>query len=213
MHLERTSGRCYGTGLRALRLSTAIGLFGLLSGWTQAGFALDWKPDQVLVGYGSSLPGFGDTTERVQAADLALRWDALLRNYEPASPGSWKPASHHLWMETTFHAMLSDTDTVDRNDYGLFTFAFLGAWVFSPLENGIEPYVFLGGGPVYVAADVEGVGADVCGHYQAGVGLKGLRWLDRTFELGVRYHHVSNLGLADPNVSMNAVRISVAFPL
>jgi len=40
-----------------------------------------------------------------------------------------------------------------------------------------------------------------------------LKWLDRTFELGVRYHHVSNLGLADPNVSMNAVRISVAFPL
>lgn len=213
MRFSFTSGQWNGTGPKAACFFRALVLVACLAGSVPSALAVDWKPDQLLVGYGSSIPGFGDTSERVQAADFALRWDMPLRQCEWDAPASWKPASHHLWMESTFHAMLSDTDTADRQDIGLFTFAFLGAWVFPSMENGIEPYVFLGGGPVYVAADIEGVGADVCGHYQAGLGLKGLHWMGRSFELALRYHHVSNLSLAEPNVSMNAVRIAIGFPL
>ena len=71
----------------------------------------------------------------------------------------------------------------------------------------------IGGGPQYVMADIEGVGSDLCGNYQAGVGLRLNLFAEHPVDLELRFHHISNLGMADPNVPLNSTKAYVGFSL
>lgn len=167
--------------------------------------------DQIMVGYGQSIPGFGETTETVRTADLILRWKLLTKQYDPKD-GPFRSSGHQRWMEIGAFGILSDSDHQDSKDYGIASVSFLAAWTFDFWDTPLEPYLFCGGGPVYVFADINGVGSDICGNYQAGVGLKGFSLFNQPTEVQLKYHHISNLEMADPNIALNSVRLLISLP-
>ena len=163
----------------------------------------------ILVGGGSSIPGWGSTTERVKTVDIIPRYCHILN----ADMGQgWYQANHELWIEMPFSYIASDSDPQDSGDIGIFSANFLAALVFQP-HRALNPYVSAGGGPVYVAADIEGVGSDLCGNYMAGAGIRLKASALRYFNVEARYHHVSNLNMADPNVPLNSLKIMLGMTI
>jgi lipid A 3-O-deacylase len=163
---------------------------------------------QLLVGYGSSHPGWGDTTERIQTTDLILRH---CRHFFKKEEG-WIRGTHEFWIEVPFSFIVADSGDENANDIGFFGLNFLFAWVFPECAIG-APYLMAGGGPVYVAADIQGVGSDLCGNYQVGGGLRINATENQTILLELRYHHISNLNLASPNVALNSSKLYLGFAL
>jgi lipid A 3-O-deacylase len=163
-------------------------------------------PEKLLLGYGVSIPGFGDTSETVHTADIGIRWEIDLSVLESGPEG---PIEHEVWIEPVFHAIVHDSDRNDSNDYGFATLSFLGAWILS--SDTVEPYFFLGGGPTYLFANIEGMGSDLNGNYQAGFGVRSLKIGKFESELQLKYFHVSNLNRAKPNVPLNSVRFAIGF--
>lgn len=162
-----------------------------------------------MLGYGISYPGFGETTERVQVLDVIPRF-SFVQNNKLGS--DWYTFNRELWIELPVSLILSDSDNVDHHDFGLFSATFLMALV-SKAHSDFEPYFTIGGGPVYLAGDINGVGSDICGNYQMGLGVrfklsKGLIW---NFEC--RYHHISNLGLASPNIPLNSTKFLIGITI
>lgn len=179
-----------------LRWTLLLLVFGL-SGTALASDA----SSSVLVGYGQSFPGLGDTTEKVRALEVLYRY----RHVMHARVGPrWLEGNHELWLEFPASFILSNRDDRDVHTVGMVGINFLFAWLFTGTEWG-RPYVILGGGPRYVFADIEGFGSKTPGNYQAGLGYRfpGPRNTVMTFD--IRYVHVSNLGFADPNVPLNSV--------
>jgi lipid A 3-O-deacylase len=166
-----------------------------------------FTPESLIVGYGASIPGFGQTTETVHTLDLGVRFTTELSILESQNNG---PIQHEVWIEPVFHVMLSDSDASDSKDYGIATLSFLGAWILQS-ENESEPYFFLGGGPAFLFADIDGMGSDLNGNYQAGVGIRKLKLGNWQTEFQVKYLHISNLNRAKPNVSLNSIRFALGF--
>ncbi len=163
----------------------------------------------VLLGYGQSIPGFGDTTEKIGTLDLAYRYRHVLH----ARRGKgWYEGSHELWFELPVSLVLSNRENRDEYEVGMIGMNFLFAWVFSGTERG-TPYCILGGGPRYVPADFEGVGSKTPGNYQVGLGYRFSGPWHTQLTVDLRYIHVSNLGLAEPNVPLNSIAgyLGVAF--
>ena len=162
--------------------------------------------NQLLLGGGSSIKGFGDTEEEVRTIDLVWRHARIFQEKD-ADPSH---GHRELWIEAPFSFLVSDSDNQDSNDIGLVGLNFLFAWMFSATDIG-QPYVLAGGGPVLILADVDGVGSDLCGNYQAGCGMRLNSKNDHAVNLEIRYHHISNLGLANPNVPLNSIKLFIGF--
>ena len=163
--------------------------------------------NQLLFGYGTSHPGWGQTTERVQTLDVVFRH---ARPFFEKDSG-WIRGTHEFWIEAPVAILLSDSDSQDSNDFGMIGLNFLFAWIFPETKIG-SPYILAGGGPQYILADIEGVGSDLCGNYQMGGGLR-FTVKDRPVNLELRYHHISNLGMEDPNISLNSTKGFLGFTL
>lgn len=159
--------------------------------------------NQLLLGGGSSIKGFGKTGQEVRTADVIWRHARILQENKTG----WLRGNRELWMELPFSFIVSDSDHQDSNDIGLTGANFLFAWVFPPTGT-VQPYVMTGGGPVLVLADIDGVGSDLCGNYQAGCGLR-FNKMKHPVNMEIRYHHISNLGMADPNVPLNSVKLFI----
>ena len=157
----------------------------------------------LLCGYGMSYPGWGETTERVQVLDVIPRFCRVL---DEKMGQDWYCLNRELWVETPISLILSDTDSKDNHDVGVIGTSFLLALV-SKARSNIEPYLIAGGGPVYLLGDIKGVGSDLCGHYQAGGGVRFKVGCGQVFNLEVRYHHISNLDMASPNVPLNSTKV------
>lgn len=153
----------------------------------------------ILGGYGQSFPGWGKTTERVHTLDLIPRY------------------SHHIFDDIGsgwyrgFHALLLELPVsfiVDPDVSAMLGVNFLASYTFTASEQW-QPYLFGGGGPVYNFADIPGMGADLNGNYQFGIGLN-YHW-DRQHDLvvEVRYHHISNGGSEEPNDPLNSCKFLV----
>jgi len=184
-----------------------LGLMALPS----ASCAESGKPESynlLLLGYGSSHPGWGDTTERVETVDVVFRH---CRPFFERDTG-WILGKHEFWIELPVSFIVSDSDSSDSRDIGFFGADFLFAWIFPETPIG-EPYFMIGGGPVYVAADIDGVGSDLCGNYQAGGGMRLNLIENHPINLEARYHHISNLGMATPNVPLNSTKFFLGFNL
>ena len=167
------------------------------------------SPHSVLVGYGQSIPGLGETTERVGMLDVAYRHRRVLH----ADVGQgWYAGNHAFWVELPVSLLLKNRGDHDVPSIGMIGINFLFAWVFAGWEHG-QPYVTLGGGPRYIFADIEGVGSQTPGNYQAGVGYRFAGPGRSELTLDLRYIHISNLNLASPNVPLNSVTgyIGLAF--
>ena len=152
-----------------------------------------------LTGYGQSIPGWGQTTERVETLDFVPRYAHVVF----ADLGSgWYRGFHSTLVELPVHLVVSQdiSAMVGLNFLACYTFTANEQW---------RPYIFGGGGPLYSFADITGMGADWNGNYQFALGLEHSLTDKQALLLELRYHHVSNAGSADPNVPLNSIKFMV----
>ncbi len=155
----------------------------------------------VIAGYGQSFPGWGQTTQRVETLDLVVRYKHHI--FDDLGSG-WYQGVHSILIEFPLHLVVSPevSSMVGVNFLACYTFTANARW---------QPYLFAGGGPVYSFADIPGMGADLNGNYQFGIGLD-YAMSDRHHLLfEYRYHHVSNGGSKEPNEPLNSCKLLVGF--
>jgi len=161
--------------------------------------SLDTSQDNaaVLAGYGQSFPGWGLTTERVETIDLVPRYNHVM--FSDVGAGWWRGDCSTM-VEMPLHFVVSpDTAMmVGMNFLGRYTFVADDSW---------RPYIMGGGGPVYSFADIDGMGAELNGNYQFGMGLNHPIDASHALLLELRYHHISNGGATDPNVPLNSLKL------
>jgi hypothetical protein len=163
--------------------------------------AIDTSKDTwaVLGGYGQSFPGWGQTTQRVETIDLVPRYNHII--FDDIGSG-WYRGFHSILVEVPVHFVVSpDTST-------MLGMNFLACYTFTA-DQTIHPYLFGGGGPVYSFADVPGMGAELNGNYQFGIGME--YEMDKNYNLllEMRYHHISNGGSEEPNDPLNSCKLLV----
>jgi hypothetical protein len=148
-------------------------------------------------GYGQSFPGWGETTERVETIDLIPRYNH--RIFDNIGSG-WYRGFHSILLELPVSVVVSPEDSA------MLGVNFLAAYTFTA---GLQwqPYLFGGGGPEYSFADIPGMGAELNGNYQFGIGLKYPRNLSHDYLLELRYHHISNAGTEEPNAPLNSIKL------
>lgn len=153
-----------------------------------------------LTGYGITHKYFGATRTQVQTWDAIARFGRFLS--DEVGVGSWYQGRHELLVELPYHM------AVDHNGRSMVGGYLLGSWKFTGLKDA-APYVFAGGGPLYVDLGLPTMGSKLCFSYQGGTGLQ--YFLDRKSALNVeyRYHHISNAGTAEPNEPLNSSKILV----
>ena len=151
----------------------------------------------VLGGYGQSFPGWGETTQRVETLDLVLRYNHLI--FDNLGSG-WYRGFHSILLELPVHFVVSPdvSSMVGMN--------FLACYTFTANQD-IRPYLFGGGGPVYSFADVPGMGSELNGNYQFGMGLSYGINPDHDLLFELRYHHISNGGSEEPNEPLNSGKV------
>ncbi|MDD2540006.1 MAG: acyloxyacyl hydrolase [Desulfuromonadaceae bacterium] len=154
----------------------------------------------VLTGYGISHVGFGATRHQVQTWDLILRAGFFLS--DEVGKGSWYQGRHEILLELPYHM------AVDHGGRSMVGGYVLGHWRFTSLDRFV-PYVFAGGGPLYVDLGLPTMGTKLCFSYQGGTGLQ--YFIDKKTALNFeyRYHHISNAGTAEPNEPINSSKILV----
>ncbi len=153
----------------------------------------------LLTGYGYSQPGWGRTKIRVETLDLIARHEVVLTD---TLGSSWYQGYHSLLLEVPLHLVLSP-DVAP-----MFALNFLANYTFTASERH-HPYVFAGGGPVYNTADIPGMGADLNGNYQFGVGWKYKMNSEHALLFEYRYHHISNADTEEPNDPLNSNKFLV----
>lgn len=155
----------------------------------------------LLGGYGQSLPGWGETTERVQTIDLVPRYRHLAVDGLGAG---WFRGAHSVLVEMPVHLVTSPdlSAMVGINFLACYTFTADQVW---------QPYLLGGGGPVYSFADIPGMGARWNGNYQFALGVEHPFNPSQSLLLEVRYHHISNAGTEEPNDPLNSVKLLVGF--
>ena len=151
----------------------------------------------VIGGYGQSFPGWGQTTQRVETLDLNPRYNHHI--FEEMGSG-WYQGFHSLFLELPVSFVLSPDESV------MVGVNFLAAYTFTSGEQW-RPYLFGGGGPVYSFADIPGMGAELNGNYQFGIGLEYDRRSNHNLLFELRYHHISNAGTEFPNEPLNSCKI------
>ncbi len=154
----------------------------------------------VLTGYGSSHPGWGETETRVETIDLVLRHSTIL--VEDIG-SSWYSGYHSLFLELPVHFLINPDDTP------MVGINFMASYTFTNFI--LQPYLFAGGGPVYVDADIAGMGSDWNGNYQMGVGLKYEINSQNSLLFECRYHHISNANTSDPNLPLNSTKFLIGY--
>lgn len=153
----------------------------------------------LLGGYGQSFPDWGQTTQRVKTIDLTPRYTHVIFN----DMGSdWYRGNHSIMLESPISYVVSPDSSA------MIALNFLAAYNFTA-DPTYQPYIFGGGGPVYSFADIPGMGSELNGNYQFGLGVKytGPTRYDLLFEL--RYHHISNGGSEEPNDPLNSLKFMI----
>jgi lipid A 3-O-deacylase len=151
----------------------------------------------LLSGYGITHRGFGDTRTQVQTFDVIGRFGWFLSK-EIGS--GWYKGRHELFMELPVHLAVDPRVSPMVGGY------LLGSWKFTSLENW-APYVFAGGGILYVDLGLPTMGSRLDFSYQGGTGVQYFIRKDLALSLEYRYHHISNAGTATPNEPLNSSKI------
>lgn len=167
-----------------------------LVGWPTRATALDTSKNSwwLLGGYGQSIPGWGLTTERVETIDLVPRYNHLM--FDEIGSG-WYQGFHSTLLEIPVHLIVSPDESA------MVGVNFLAAYTFTAAEPW-RPYLFAGGGPVYSFADIPGMGTDLNGNYQFGIGLEYKTDSRERLLFEFRFHHISNAGTKKPNAPLNS---------
>jgi len=152
----------------------------------------------LLTGYGITHRGFGDTRTQVQTWDAIARLGWYLS--DDIGKGSWYQGRHQLLVELPYHLV------VDHSGRSMVGGYLLGSWKFTSMTS-IKPYIFAGGGPVYVGLGLPSMGAKLNFSYQGGTGIQIPIAQATMLNLEYRYHHISNAGTANPNEPLNSSKI------
>ena len=149
-----------------------------------------------LSGYGITHRDFGATRTEVQTVDAIGRFGYFLS--DEVGKG-WYRGRHELLMELPLH-MAVDPQT------GVMTgFYLLGNWKFTGLKKKrLYPYVFAGGGVLFVDLELPTMGSRLNFSYQGGTGIQYLIHNNLAVTAEYRYHHISNAGTAEPNEPLNS---------
>lgn len=153
----------------------------------------------LLAGYGITHRGFGATRTRVQTVDAIGRFGYFLS--DEVGKG-WYRGRHELLMELPLHL------AVDPRTRAMTGVYLLGSWKFTGLkEKRLYPYVFAGGGVLFVDLGLPTMGSRLGFSYQGGTGIQYLIRNDLAVTAEYRYHHISNAGTAEPNEPLNSSKI------
>lgn len=158
----------------------------------------------LLTGYGITHRYFGETRSQVQTWDIIARYGRFLS--DEVGQGSWYQGRHELLVELPFHL------AVDREGRSMTGGYLLGSWKFTGLE-GIKPYIFAGGGVLFVDLGLPTMGSRLDFSYQGGTGIQYFISKDTALMLEYRYHHVSNAGTASPNEPLNSSKVLLGISL
>lgn len=152
----------------------------------------------LLSGYGITHRGYGATRSEVQTFDLILRYGHFLS--DEIGKNHWYQGRHELLLELPYHM------AVNRSGRSMVGANVLGCWLFTGTENFV-PYLFVGGGILYVDAGIASMGSRLNGTYQAGGGVQHFISSNVAFFGEYRYHHISNLGTDSPNEPLNSSKL------
>jgi lipid A 3-O-deacylase len=157
------------------------------------------KSWEVLVGYGVTHTDLGKTEAHVETIDFVIGYEKFLTQVIGAS---LLKGRHSLVIELPVHFV------IDPREDPMIGLNFLARWTFES-DDRIKPYIFGGGGPVYTEADIPGLGSNINGNWQLGVGLKFSSPESHDVVVEYRFHHISNMGTKDPNDPLNSSKILV----
>lgn len=177
--------------------SLCIALFLLLAAASASaeGFASARSEMALLTGYGITHRNFGATRTQVQTWDLIARYGYFLS--DEVGRGSWYQGRHELLMEVPFHL------AIDQGGRSMTGGYLLGSWKFTSLGD-LAPYVFAGGGVLFVDLGLPSMGSRLDFSYQGGSGLQYRIRKDLALVAEYRYHHISNADTASPNEPLNS---------
>ena len=161
-------------------------------------YSVDSSPASwaILGGYGQSLPGWGQTSERVQTIDIVPRYNHVMTD---RLGSGWYEGVYATMIEVPVHVVVAPDESamVGINFLACYTFLVNPRW---------RPYLFGGGGPVYSFADIPGMGAEWNGNYQFALGLAQTLDTENSLLVEIRYHHISNAGAQEPNDPLNSIK-------
>ncbi len=157
----------------------------------------------LLSGYGITHRGFGATRTQVQTFDTIFRFGYFLSG-ELGS--GWYRGRHELLVELPLHLVVDPKVSPMTGGY------LLGSWKFTGGRQFV-PYLFAGGGVLYVDLGLPTMGSRLDFSYQGGAGVQYFLRKDMTFNFEYRYHHISNAGTAEPNEPLNSSKVLIGVSL
>ena len=90
----------------------------------------------------------------------------------------------------------------------------LASWKFTGLaEDKLYPYVFAGGGVLFVDLGLPTMGSRLDFSYGGGNGIQYMLRKDLAVSAEYRYHHISNAGTAEPNEPLNSSKFLIGISL
>jgi len=187
-------------------LLTVLMLIVLPAGVSAAEHQLSDKKQEFafLTGYGITHKYFGATRTQVQTWDAIARYGHFLS--DEIGKGSWYQGRHQLLVEVPYHMAL------DHNARSMVGGYLLGSWKFTAVKD-FAPYVFAGGGVLYVDLGLPSMGTKLDFCYQGGTGLQYFIRPDVALTAEYRYHHISNAGTANPNEPLNSSKFLLGVSL
>jgi len=156
----------------------------------------------LLMGAGSSHIGWGATYEHVTTRDLILRREIAENRLR--GKGLYQ-SRRTILIEIPLHIL------VKPHEPPMLGLTVNSSWTFN-LNGQIQPYLFAGGGGLYTQAQIPGTSSEIKGVYQAGGGLH-FNQGEAQISLEVRYHHLSNGSVRQPNDSLNSTKFLVGIKL
>ena len=149
-----------------------------------------------LAGYGITHRGFGQTRTQVQTVDFIGRYGYFLT--DQLGRGWYRGQFEHV-VELPLHL------AVDPKTRIMTGANLLANWKLTALaEKRLFPYVFAGGGVLYVDLGLPTMGSRLDFSYGGGTGLQYLYRKDLAVSAEYRYHHISNASTAEPNEPLNS---------
>jgi lipid A 3-O-deacylase len=150
----------------------------------------------LLAGYGITHRGFGATRTQVQTVDAIGRFGYFLSNEVGTG---WYRGRHELLVELPLHLAVDPRTRAMTGGY------LLGSWKFTGLkQERLYPYVFAGGGVLFVDLGLPTMGSRLDFVYQGGAGIQYLIRNDLAVTAEYRYHHISNARTAVLNEPLNS---------
>ena len=154
----------------------------------------------LLSGYGITHRGYGETRTQVQTFDLILRYGHFLSR--ELGQGHWYQGRHEVLLELPYHL------AVDHDGRSMVGGTILGSWKFTGSDL-FTPFLYAGGGILYVDLGLPTMGSRLNGTYQIGGGIQHFIKKNIAVNGEYRFHHISNLNTSSPNEPLNSSKFLI----